>query len=871
MKEAFIHGSTWFRFDCHLHTKADKEFLYADVESYFISEYVRSLKTAGVGIGVVANHNKFDMEEFTALRKTAIKDDIFLLAGVELTVNDGESGIHTIVVFSNMWLENGHDYINQFLSTVFEGKIPAQYENSASSLNLIDTIRKLEGFHKDFFLIFAHVEEDKGLWKELGGGRLQTLGGESLFKRYVRGFQKVRTHDKPNAKCRIKVKEWLREAYPAEVEGSDPKSIEEIGRGKTSFIKVGAFTFEAVKFALSDCESRVAEQPPKITHSYIQSIEFTGGVLDGETISFSPALNALIGIRGSGKSSILEVLRYALGLSFTSEEPDYEYKRKLVERTLASGGKIVLNIIDSYGQSCQIRRIFKESINVYYDGRLQPGVSIQETVLHKPLFFGQKELAAAGKGSKKELIEKLLGTKCFDIQQQILDQKTHVVEIIELLSKIRNTEETIEEQKKIKQDAEFRLEFYKKHNLEEKLQKQLGFDEDVRKAKNGIALIAGFAVDIRETLAKNEDDIRNFMGYISSNNAAFFREFDLRFAQAIQSIDLFKAELAKIENAHQEMTKLYGKLIESRRVLSDEFAGIERALAEELKTAGENISSEEFLALKKKLSSAETLLAVLLKKDEQKALLKNSLLHELQKLNDLWLQEFQIVQKELNAISEKNSALKFEVGFKEDKSSFLEYFKNIFRGSGVRENALQNIVEKYHDFREIYSDLGEAKKLFGNNPETAADLFEQFLKDLLVYQPPNTYKILYRNTELSHHSLGQRASALILFVLEQRENDVVIIDQPEDDLDNQTIYEDVIKLLRVLKPTAQFILATHNPNIPVLGDAEQIFVCSSGDGKILVQSGGLDEPEQQKKIVSIMEGGKEAFEKRKEIYQIWKT
>ncbi len=123
---------------------------------------------------------------------------------------------------------------------------------------------------------------------------------------------------------------------------------------------------------------------------------------------------------------------------------------------------------------------------------------------------------------------------------------------------------------------------------------------------------------------------------------------------------------------------------------------------------------------------------------------------------------------------------------------------------------------------------------------------------------------------MQHHSLGQRASALILFVLSQRESDLIIIDQPEDDLDNQTIYEDVIKLVRKMKPKVQFIFATHNPNIPVLGDADQIHSCSFMDDKILVQSGGIDDPVQQKTIVDIMEGGREAFNRRKEIYQIWK-
>ena len=141
---------------------------------------------------------------------------------------------------------------------------------------------------------------------------------------------------------------------------------------------------------------------------------------------------------------------------------------------------------------------------------------------------------------------------------------------------------------------------------------------------------------------------------------------------------------------------------------------------------------------------------------------------------------------------------------------------------------------------------------------------------LLSWQVPTRFTIEYRGKELKHHSLGQRASALILFVLSQQENDVLSIDQPEDDLDNQTIYEDVIKLIRSLKPKTQFIFATHNANFPVLGDAEQIISCSYSDDTVHTISGSIDCPQLQKQIVDIMEGGKEAFEQRRRRYEIWK-
>jgi ABC-type cobalamin/Fe3+-siderophores transport system ATPase subunit len=869
--DLFLNGATWIRADFHLHTKADSKFKYSDDENFYNSNYVDALIKANIGAGVIVNHNKFDFGEFKALRKTAKNQDVFLLPGVELSVNDGANGVHTLIVFSDEWLENENDRISTFITSMFPGKSTQEYqtENGRSDKNILQTVEELEKTGRDFFLVFAHVEDSKGLWHETGGGKLQDWRDKryQTVKERTLAFQQVRTQDD-----RGKVKQWLGNWYPAEVEGSDPKSIEQIGQKKPCYLKIGAFTFEAVKFALIDHNNRLrSDNVPYYTHSHIKQIRFEGGTLHGQTIRFSPELNTLIGIRGSGKSSILESLRYVLGNSLEADDNDYDYKQKLIERTFGSGGKVVIDATDRHGQSYQIRRILKENANVFVDDKLQPGISIRETVLCKPLYFGQKEIAASDKGSEKELIEKLIGTKCDEIRRQISEQKTKVIDVIDRLSKVNNVDELIEEQTNVKRDAEHRLNFYKKHKLEEKLQKRLGFETDIRKANEGVTLIETFTDDVRDLLAKHEDELRNFTGYSSIDNADFFKKFDTNFSGVIQSLDLIKAEMVKSENVLEILKKEQEKLITLKNDMADEFASVERILADELKTSKEqNISTDEFLASKKKLASAEAALAVLIKNSNQKTAFQSELSIELQKLNDFWNQEFQIIRAELDEVSRKNDALKFLVDYKEDKKAFSDFFKSVFKGSGARDATFQNIVENYRDFIDIYSDFENAKKMFGSTPDKFANLFIQNLKTLLVYQTPNKFTITYHDMKLADHSLGQRASALILFILGQKENDVIIIDQPEDDLDNQTIYEDVIKLIREMKPSVQFIFATHNPNIPVLGDAEQIHSCSFADENINVQSGGLDDIEQQKRIVKIMEGGKEAFERRKEIYQIWK-
>lgn len=872
----FQYGATWLRADFHLHTKADGEFSFSGEESYYNSNYVDALEKANIRIGVISNQNKFDKAEFEALRKTSKKKDILLLPGVELSVNDGANGIHVLLVFSEQWLENGQDYINPFLTSMFPGKTPQQYhnENGRSDKNILQVVEELEKIGRDFFIIFAHVENSKGLWSEMAGGKLS----DWTDKRYdaVRGrtfgFQKVSTHDVTDKPCRTKVKQWLGDWYPAEIEGSDPKKLEEIGKGDACYLKLGAFSFNAVKFALTDYVNRVAKDVEKYKHSHIRNIQFEGGTLSGKSIYFSPELNTLIGIRGSGKSSMLEVLRYVLDIPFGEKAGDQKYKQDLVGFTMGSGGKVIIQASDRNGQPYEIRRIWKENYStVYIDNKLQPGVSIRETVLHKPIYFGQKDLSSTGEGFEKDLVEKLLGEKLSEIRRKVAEQKVRVSDAVDRLMKVANVKDQIDEQTKIKQDTEHRLNFFKEHGLEEKLQKRLDFDTDIRTMKKGVELVNEFVLGLTELLSQHEDELRNFTGYSSKHNADLFNQFFVIFSKTIQVVDIIKTELQKAKTSQNELSGKQNELIKIRQGLVDEFAEIERKLAEELKTsASQNVSSEEFLNLKQKLTQTTQLLTALSKQGGQKTTFETALNQELQILNGLWHEEFTLIKTELDKIGGTNSTLAITAGYKEDKVTYLDFMKSAFKGSSLRESTFQTLVNKYADFVAIYTNFNNAKSYFGSNPQIFADLFFKNLKALLTFQTPNKFTISYRGKELQHHSLGQRASALILFVLSQHENDVIIIDQPEDDLDNQTIYEDVIKLVRQMKPNVQFIFATHNPNIPVLGDAEQIHACSFMDNSISVQSGGIDDHAQQKTIVEIMEGGREAFNRRKEIYQIWK-
>ncbi len=878
----FSYGSTWVRADLHLHTKADKQFEYAGEANAFCGAYVDALELAGIRLGVIANHNKFDFEEFKALRAKARKREISLLPGIELSVNDGYAGVHVLIIFSDRWIEEGKDRLNPFLGTVFPGKTPAEYEHEdgRSDKTLLQVVDALDQLSLDYFLVFAHVEDSKGLWAEMGIGKL----GDWKQSRYdalrarTLGFQKVRSYhktDKAETPCRAKVRQALGGWYPAEVEGSDPKCLGDVGKGRPCYLKLGELGFEALKFALSDYPARVASELPTHRNSHICSIHFEGGGLNGQTLKFSPELNALIGIRGSGKSSVLEAIRYVFDIPRGNKALDTNYKDDLVKHTFGSGGKATIVARDAYGQEFSVSRIFRESPSVHLHGKLQPGVSIRETVLRQPIYFGQKDLSSTGDGFETDLVEKLVGDKLRPLRSRIEIQRQTVREAVMRFQKLSNTAEQKQDYAAQLADATFRLEQFAKFGLAEKLQKRVGFQHDSNALTRVRHQVGTFIEGLESFIAEHEDDLKNAPVYRASEaNADFFAEYFSEYTSLLADLEKLK-EIATSSRSLANKLDLKQAGFEQRRAgLQDEFALIERQLAQELKQTGASstsIQSDDFLQQQQRKTKAEQMLELLTKQEKQMDTVYQALLTAVSALNDLWLEEFRVIKAELDRVNAHEAALDIEAEFKGSKETALGFMQQMFRGSNIREATLRNVMTDYADFGGLFRELEIAKSKAGSTPDVFEKTLLQNLADFLTFQVPNSFLIRYRGKELKHHSLGQRASALMLHVLSQREHDVVIIDQPEDDLDNQTIYEDVIQLIREMKPCTQFIFATHNANFPVLGDAEQVHACSYQDDTILVQSGSIDRKEIQTEIINIMEGGEAAFNKRKEVYNQWKS
>lgn len=140
-------------------------------------------------------------------------------------------------------------------------------------------------------------------------------------------------------------------------------------------------------------------------------------------------------------------------------------------------------------------------------------------------------------------------------------------------------------------------------------------------------------------------------------------------------------------------------------------------------------------------------------------------------------------------------------------------------------------------------------------------------KPLLVVSKaiPGQIKPMIR--DFSRLSLGQKQSVLLALMLSAESNRPLIIDQPEDHLDSEFIYTTLVPVLRRAKERRQVIIVTHNANIAVLGDAEQIIVLKAQDDRgMIVSRGSIDHPETRRLACDILEGSTEAFKRRATIY-----
>ncbi len=213
-------------------------------------------------------------------------------------------------------------------------------------------------------------------------------------------------------------------------------------------------------------------------------------------------------------------------------------------------------------------------------------------------------------------------------------------------------------------------------------------------------------------------------------------------------------------------------------------------------------------------------------------------------------------------------------------NSFANVISTTLRGSGLHYNALAPLLAANMSPLELVEAaesngvqlITEAVDIA---PDRAMNLIAYLqscdLTDLIAAPVDDAVELSLLDgvgyKECDDLSIGQRCT-VVLPVLLSGHGELLIIDQPEDHLDNAFITETLVERLRERQPSDQFILASHNANIPVLGEADFVVrLASDGRRGFVEHAGELDSPETVRAITSVMEGGVEAFERRAVFYR----
>jgi len=214
---------------------------------------------------------------------------------------------------------------------------------------------------------------------------------------------------------------------------------------------------------------------------------------------------------------------------------------------------------------------------------------------------------------------------------------------------------------------------------------------------------------------------------------------------------------------------------------------------------------------------------------------------------------------------------------------FKEFFLKEMHGSYFQDEAAEQFCSKITPVKLAELVLANDADAIAESTGVHIDWATQICDKLRYYRILHSLEIMWKppcpvitvltratppiRIPVNQLSDGQKHTIMLTIAMLAESNIPLVIDQPEDDLDNAFIFSAVVRVLRAIKEKRQVILVTHNANIAVLGDAELLLPMKrTGDGGQVFDSGSIDRAETKKAALNILEGGEIAFQRRREIY-----
>ena len=366
--------------------------------------------------------------------------------------------------------------------------------------------------------------------------------------------------------------------------------------------------------------------------------------------------------------------------------------------------------------------------------------------------------------------------------------------------------------------------------------------------------------ELNESVSKELDIIKQKLFIFNTESNQMFKSISncILNSNLNKEINNVKKEYEKIidDNKEIDVTK-YKELVTEDKKNRDNLIKLEQELSQ-LSSIKQNIKQkiDEYVEELNKLThKRKEVVDDINSKTENISLSIEGLSH-----GERWLKE---IRKELGKKDSFESSFRslYNTLFPQDKIDIEKY----------KEWLMFLLTSETGDITDICSEIKDQKfKAIWNEKHktnTLSSLFKIKLEDKININIVNGKQEL----NILDGSPGQKSASILAFILSQG-NDPLIIDQPEDDLDNSLIIKLVVDNIRKQKQNRQIIIVTHNPNIPVLGDAEGIIMLDRDEsGSVSLRdnkkAGCIEEKTIKSGICDIMEGGIEAFKRRESKYK----
>ncbi|MDE0629030.1 MAG: AAA family ATPase [Bryobacterales bacterium] len=840
----------------------------------------------GIDVLAVTDHNS--VNSIPAFRSAAQDRGVRVFPGFELSSTEG---VHVLCLYP---LDESTDRLERYLGGFgINNTEPSSDLANAPFVEILTRVRSQRGIP-----IAAHVTNKGGLFEVLDGqARVRAWKDGNLLAAQIPGTVEDLPH---NIRQIVKNRnaDYRRDHAPehglsiAAVNARDvfkPEGLDH--RAATCWIKMHEVSIGGLGQAFLDPGSRIrlnskdGEFQPE-EHAELLSLGWEGGFLDGVSVRLNPNLNVLIGGRGTGKSTIVESIRSVLGLTPIGDEARKAHDG-IVRHVLRSGTKISLRI-----------RVRRPSVRDYRIERTIPNPPLvreasgevlhltPKDILPRIEAYGQHEISELARRPEKltRLLDRFverdqslsrrkvsLRGELAKNRRALCDTCASLREIEERLATLPRLEETLKR--------------FQEAGLEERLREQAHLVREERVLDS----ISDRLTPFREALDLLQQELPIDLTFLSERALADLPGRDI-LSRSNETLTDFGEKVRRIchelmralEDADQETRQVRAAWDVRRRQVQTDYEQILRELQKS------RVDGEEFIRLRREIERLRPLqdrLVVLQQLENEHVDRRYTLLAEWE---DLKASEFRTLDQAARKVSRK---LRKHVRVEVTSSGNREPLFKMLRGEiGGRLSEAIEVLKCLPQFsltqfaeacrsgatalRTTYGITPvQAKRLAEAEPEVIMKIEELEISPTTAIQL-NTAPVGKAPAwqPLEDLSTGQKATAVLLLLLLES-GAPLIVDQPEDDLDNRFITDGVVPRIRKEKQRRQFIFSTHNANIPVLGDAELILglaaagAADGGQARIVPEHvGSIDSRSVRELVEEILEGGRDAFETRRRKY-----